>query len=551
MARVAVLLAVCAAGLWAASPAIAQSPAPAIIGGVSAAAGSAPYAAFVQNTPGGGLVTYTCTGSLVAPQYVLTAGHCAFDESGAPLAASDYLISIGISDVGMVPIQTGLHVTAIHVYPTFDPDTLQGDAALLTLATPQPLTSVIPLATSANAALYAAGQPVTIMGWGVTSNDPNAGASEFLQSGTVAVQANSTCYANSGVLSFHPGFDMCVAAPGFAPSTCHGDSGGPLVAAGPIEIGIVSYGTSGTCGLGPDFFTRASSVQSWVASVIGGAPAPPSFVPPFAAPTPVLALSADGVVATFTDAPDPATLLTGFVATLYNAAGAAVASQPLPPTATSAAFPSIPPGSYTVGITASYSEGASTAGISAGVTLAPPANAVKPFIKGTGLVGSTLTCHTGAWSWPGAATFAETWLRNGAAIGVSASTYRVRAADAGKSVACRVQLKATSGPTATATSAPVRALLRLADTARPHIGGTRVVGSKLVCAPGTWAHTGTLRLGYRWLRNGRPLPGRAARAVKRTVVAGDAGHRLSCRVVAKTAGQTASATSSAVPVTAA
>ncbi|MDX6540366.1 MAG: hypothetical protein QOI71_1976 [Gaiellales bacterium] len=542
-------------GLALSPPAAATPPRAAMIGGVTAAAGAARYAAFIQSTmtvPGGS-VTYSCTGSLIAPQFVLTAGHCAFDDNGAALPPSSYLLSIGLSDWTQVTAQTVRRVSAIHVYPTFNPATLQGDVAVLTLDQPAPAgTAVIPLATAANAALYASGQTATIMGWGQTSNAPDAVPSQTLQIGTVAIQANATCNA---IPDFHPAFDLCTAAAGYVPGICHGDSGGPLVAntpSGPLAIGIASYvaDTSGACGLGPDFFIRASSIQPWAASVIDGGPVPPPFIPPFAPPAPTLALNADGVVATFTDLADPATLLTGFVATLFNPAGVAVASQQLPPTATSVAFPSLQPGSYAVSIVATYTEGASVAATSAGVTLAPPANTVPPSVTGKTLVGSTLNCQTGTWAWPGTSTLSALWLLNGDTTGISTPTYRVRAADVGKKLSCQVLLKAATGPTATATSAPVLALVKLAVRRKPHLAGSHGVGSALKCLGGTWAHSGSLKLAYVWLRDGKLLHGPTARAAKRTIAAGDAGHRLSCRVKAKTIGQNSSATTATVKVTA-
>ena len=119
--------------------------------------------------------------------------------------------------------------------------------------------------------------------------------------------------------TFVPSFNMCTQAPGGLPSSCTGDSGGPLVEstpAGPVAVGITSYG-SATCGASPDFLVRTSSIQTWVASVLGGTPPPPMFAPPFNPPAPTAALNADGLIATFA-APiaDPATIPSGYSAAL-------------------------------------------------------------------------------------------------------------------------------------------------------------------------------------------------------------------------------------------
>ena len=392
-----------------------------------------------------------------------------------------------------------------------------------------------------------------VMGWGLTSDNAMT-VSPTLQTGAVKVQSNVACSGVRTSVSFSPAYDLCAAADSFSPSACHGDSGGPLVAStagGPVEIGIVSYGTSGTCGQGPDFYTRASSIQAWAASITGGTAAPPPFVPAFSAPATTAALAGDGLVATFSDAPDPATLLTGFVATLYNAAGGTVASQVLAPTASAASFPSLQPGAYTVGVVASYTQGTSAPGVSPAVALAPPANTVRPTVKGAGIAGTTLTCEPGTWAWPGSATVTPLWLRNGATTGNGTPTYRVRSSDAGKRLVCQVQLRASTGATATAASVAVRASAKLAVLRPPLLTGGHAAGSRLVCSAGTWSHTGSLGLRYQWLRDGKALPGIAARRARRTITAGDAGHRLACRVQARNGRQSAAAASSAVRATAA
>ena len=172
-------------------------------------------------------------------------------------------------------------------------------------------------------------------------------------------------------------------------------------------------------------------------------------------------------------------------------------------------------------------------------------NATKPAVTGKAIVGSTLTCHSGTWTWPGTSTLALAWLRSGIATGTTTSTYQLTGDDAGKSITCRVVLTASTGPTATAESAHVLAYAKLGVRAAPRVTGSRAAGTKLVCRPGTWNHTGALKLSYRWLRNGKPL---AARSPRHTVVAADVNHRLSCRVTASAPGQTVSATTKPVLV---
>jgi hypothetical protein len=116
--------------------------------------------------------------------------------------------------------------------------------------------------------------------------------------------------------------------------------------------------------------------------------------------------------------------------------------------------------------------GADTTEIDAAMVRKEPANALAPVASGTPAVGQTLSCANGTWTGIAPLTYAEQWLRNGAAIaGATASTYVVQAADEGHGLACEVtatnefgKASATSNtltvslpsaPSATTTTTPV------------------------------------------------------------------------------------------------
>ena len=212
----------------------------------------------------------------MAPQWVLTAGHCAVDENGVALAPEPYRVSVGVVR------QDTLGATALDREPTVRPlpvlqhSTLQGDAALLKLtAVGTGTCGDDPPRHSRSIGAVRGRTAGDGDGLGRYIPAPDATASTVLQMGTVTVQSNATCAAGSFGEPFYPGYDLCASAPGFNPSTCNGDSGGPLVEntpAGPVEIGIVSYGFGTVQRRSPGFYTRTSSIQSWVASVIAATP---------------------------------------------------------------------------------------------------------------------------------------------------------------------------------------------------------------------------------------------------------------------------------------
>jgi secreted trypsin-like serine protease len=532
--RSALVLAVLALGLAAAPLASAAvAPAPSVIGGTPVAQGGFPYAVYVSASTGGN-TTLACTGSVISPTVILTAAHCVFN-AGVPLAASAFSVAVGSVDRPTSAIPA--NVRSVVADPYYNPATFQNDAALLVLTTATTV-SPVALATSGSGALYTAGLPATYAGWGETQPDDATTAPVQLQSGTVAIQPNTTCQS---AVQYHPGVTLCAAGTSYRPATCHGDSGGPLISntsAGPVQIGITSYGAITGCGIAPDYFTRVSSVQSWIAAALVGAATPPAFVPPFNAPAaPVAALSADSVTTTFA-APvaDPATLPTNLAVSLVGSTGAAVSTQTLPTTATTATFANVAPGTYTVSVVAAYSEGASAAAVSAAITLRPPTKKTKPTLIGTQAVGSRLGCKNGTWNWPGNATFSVAWLRNGKPItGQRSTLYSVTKRDVGKRLICQVTLRTSSGATATAETKSVLAGVKLKLAKAPKLTGTTAVGSKLVCTAGTWTHTGHLGVKTQWLRNLKVI----AKATRNSYVpvAADRGTQLACKVTVTATGQ--------------
>ena len=122
----------------------------------------------------------------------------------------------------------------------------------------------------------------------------------------------------------------------------------------------------------------------------------------------------------------------------------------------------------------------------------------------------------------------------------------MQAADVGKRLACRVTLRASTGPTATAVSAAVRPGVRLRLLAAPRVRGVAGIGAALVCTTGRWAHTGPLGLSVTWRRDGRAIAG--ATGTRHLVAAADAGHALSCNVRIRVTDQSATFTTGSLQV---
>lgn len=283
--RRALLLPVAAAAMALAPPATA------IIGGTTAQTGAFPSLAYVVDFQG--QLAYQCTGTVIAPSLVLTAGHCAENmQTGVPFNQSGFRVVTGAVD----PLQPGdvvSTVLGVIVYPGLERKVDNGDIALLVLSTP---TSAPPIALAApkQAKRLAAGAAATIVGWGKTAFEQTT-LTEQLQSAATVVQARKWCRRNAP--PFFARSEICtITPPSYATGVCQGDSGGPLLASGPggepIEVGVADH-VYGRCSTRhPSVFASVGSIYPWVQTWIAAykrptaPPAPPTTLPTGPAPQP-------------------------------------------------------------------------------------------------------------------------------------------------------------------------------------------------------------------------------------------------------------------------
>ena len=146
-----------------ASPTAAPVARPSIVGGATAPTGSFGMMAFVLHVAPDGTADFACSGTVISSNVVLTAGHCGEAPSGVAYAASGYRIVTTALDWTNSARQVS-GVSRVVVSPSFDPSTLDGDAALLILDTATPAPAV-PLAVyPGDASLLAPGTATEIGG---------------------------------------------------------------------------------------------------------------------------------------------------------------------------------------------------------------------------------------------------------------------------------------------------------------------------------------------------------------------------------------------------
>ncbi|KUF84936.1 Plasminogen [Phytophthora nicotianae] len=156
-----------------------------------------------------------CAGTLIAPQYILTAGHC-------------------------------IRTNEMQIIATFGTNDSTGSGS--------------------DGSDNKVGTMGTVLGWGKTQTSGES-TSPTLQQITLPVISNAEC----GKFKKYVGRvteGMLCAGTGNNKDTCNGDSGGPLLVDDDILIGCVSWGSK--CGQQAGIFTRLTYVMDYIEDILAG-----------------------------------------------------------------------------------------------------------------------------------------------------------------------------------------------------------------------------------------------------------------------------------------
>lgn len=253
-----------------------SAAAPSIVGGQEAVPGAWPWQAVLTDPEiANAFEGFFCAGSLIHPEWVLTAAHCIMDEYSGEIDPPDtVLVVVGRHQLSSEDGQE-LAVAQIIPHPDFAWTGIE-DIALLRLAAPATLTPAvrpISFVTPGEAGLAAPGVMATVTGWGATSE--GGSDSDVLRQVSVPIVSNEVCqvaYDDIGLDLYET--DLCAGADG--QDACDGDSGGPLVVPGAqgegFELaGVVSFGHPDGCGAPGKYgvYTRVSMFANWIESVTG------------------------------------------------------------------------------------------------------------------------------------------------------------------------------------------------------------------------------------------------------------------------------------------
>lgn len=207
----------------------AAPPAGAVVGGTAAEASAYPWLAAlgtpIYATRAGGQF---CAGALVAPDRVVTAGHCGAVAKILPGTT----VTFGRTNMAG-PGGLTVAIKEVRLHPDFrvsvfgDDLAFHNDIAMLTLAEPVALPTL--------AVGPAHGDSAEVVGWGVTADDDMSNSR--LHSARIPLLADDACAAYGA--EFDPREAVCAGST--VADSAQFDSGGPLLVDGALA-GIVSWG---------------------------------------------------------------------------------------------------------------------------------------------------------------------------------------------------------------------------------------------------------------------------------------------------------------------
>lgn len=261
-----------------------------VINGTAGFTATYPWMASIEVVSADYTYAGNCGGSLIAPDWVLTAAHCFLDETGTAIDQTAVSrTTVQLNSDAFYPMDPGgiiRYAKQVIIHPLYNPDYMTSpnendyDMALVELSDSVSLQS-LPL-IKGTGTLLDEGTGTIVMGWGNTAVD---GYNQAINPADSLLQAQQQIVSETDCSSIYGNLitGNMICAGGLTASdtsdTCTGDSGGPMVVAttsGFVQVGVVSFGgTSGgpICGDPgvPGVYTRISALNSFISQTVSQA----------------------------------------------------------------------------------------------------------------------------------------------------------------------------------------------------------------------------------------------------------------------------------------